>query len=308
MHYGTEFLQIKKIVPSKRTLKEWKSEVPSWIRVYMFFISGITDMNILTNLHSHVCTAVKEGWSMVSFIDKGFDILENCKNENNKEEIKALYNIERLRNLYETQRALTYGYNQFVDDFDFYQLQVYPIFVFYRQAGAKTKRFDHVKNEGVIRLKTDFSFWTEMNNEEDGGFGLPYAPFGFRSWMRCFKEDRETAEKLGLIKPMERLFVSPSTREKWGLPILYKDDLNDPERLKIVDELKKWGVWEIREKMLTILPQPKEKEILPYESTYKDKSNYEEEIKEIIIEIVGEDKYDDFMKECDNEVQRLYNL
>ena len=259
MRYGTELLQIKKIVPSKRTLKEWKRDVPAWIRVYMFFISGITDMNILTNLHSHVCTAVKEGWSMVSFIDKGFDILDNCKNENNKEEIKALYNFERLRNLYETQRDLTYGYNQFVDDFDNLTLQVFPAYIFTRQAGAKTKRFDHVKHEGVIRLKTDFSFWIEMNNEDDGGFGLPYAPFGFRSWMRSCGVDRETAEKLGLVKPLERLFVSPSTREKWGLPILYKDDLNDPERLKVVEELKRWGVWEIREKILNSFKPPKKK-------------------------------------------------
>lgn len=277
-----------------RSLKEWKREVPPWIRVYMFFISGITDMNILTNLHSHVCEAVEDGWSMTSFVDKGFDILDSCINKNNQEEIKALYNIERLRNLYETHLLLSAGYNQFVEDFEHYSLQIYPACIFMRVAGAKTKRFDHVKHEGVIRLKTDFSFWIEMNNEEDGGFGLPYAPFGFRSWMRRFGEDRETAEKLGLVKPLERLFVSPSTREKWGLPILYKDDLNDPERLKVVEELKRWGVWEIRQKMLEILPPP---EVKPIQTKKESIEFTTEDIKALrnLMSDMSDEEFNDFI-------------
>ena len=98
-----------------------------------------------------------------------------------------------------------------------------------------------------------------MNDENDGGFGNPYSPFGFNSWMTTFDVERDEAEAMGIIAPGERLYVPPAIREKWGLPLLFEEDFNDPERLKVVEELKRWGVWEIREKILNSFTPPKKK-------------------------------------------------
>lgn len=245
----------KKLVPSKRSLKDWKKEVPAFIRNYMFFISGVDDMEVLQCMYLLVKEALDEGWSVGKFVDEGLQKLDTF----DRSRVCSLYDIERLRCIYLTQMSLLSGYRNFVDAFDHYFLQMYPAWEFFRQAGALTKRPDHVKNEGQIHLKTDLDFWISMNDENDGGFGNPYSPFGFNSWMTTLGVERDEAEAMGIIAPGERLYLSPANREKWGLPLLTDDDFNDPERLKVVKELKKWGVWEIREKILNSFKPPKKK-------------------------------------------------
>jgi hypothetical protein len=137
-----------------------------------------------------------------------------------------------------------------VDDFDPYQLQVYPAWEFYRQAGAKeqNKRTDHVKHEGFIRLKTDLPFWLARNRAEIGGFGNPYGPWGFNSWMTTIKVDRERAEDLGLIKPGERLQI-PAEYADWNIGNVIQNigtasvtDLLPEQRQNVVDRCAEEGI------------------------------------------------------------------
>ncbi|MBQ2379570.1 MAG: hypothetical protein II295_04175 [Akkermansia sp.] len=261
MNYGLWLFRNKKIIASNRSLKEWKKEVPAWIRIYFFFISGISDMRILMKMHKLIYDYY--GCHAAIFIDAALQLLDSLRTPQNEEQIKKLYNENRLFMLWDSHNSMINGYNNFIDAYDEMTLQVYPACEFFRVAGAKTKRPGHVKREGIIQLKTNFAFWESLNNEDDGGFGLPYSPFGFRSWMRSLSVDREKAEELQLIKEKELLCIAPSIREKWGLPILYKKDLNDQERLKVIEDMKKWGVWEIRKKMLAVLPPPQKKKPEP---------------------------------------------
>ena len=261
MNYGLWLFKNKRLIASNRSLKEWKKDVPAWIRIYFFFISGISDMRILMKMHKLIYDYYRCHASV--FIDAALQLLDSLRTPQNEEQIQMLYNVERLFMLWDTHYSMIAGYNNFIDNYEEMSLQIYPAFSFFRKDGAKGKRIDHIKNEGVIRLKTDFDFWVSMNDENDGGFGLPYSPFGFRSWMCGMGVDRENAEDLKLIKEKELLFIAPSIREKWGLPILSEKDLNDPERLKVIAEMKKWGVWEIRKKMLAVLPPPRKKKPEP---------------------------------------------
>lgn len=250
---GNYFFLNKKIVLS-RSKKEYQQSTPAWVRLYQFSISGISDMMLLQQMHSFLYTAISEKWNITSFIDKALSRLDEWNTTKNQTDIAALRDQKRLRCLYLTHKQIACGYRLFVENFsEPIYLYAYPAAKFTRQAGAKTKRIDHVKNEGVIKLLSDFDFWCSMNNEEDGGFGYPFMPFGFNSWMRVCLIDREKAESIGIIKPREKLKVPPELREKWCLPLERTEDYYDKKRLAVVEEMKKWGIADVRHKMLLVL-------------------------------------------------------
>ena len=214
---------------------------------------------VLYHFHELICDGIFQGWSVAHFVNEALILLKSLKRKPAPEpgyyqSIDALYNCDRLSGTFQDHNALEYGYRNFVIDYKKLQFIVYPALKFVRQQGAKTKRIEHVKHEGVIKLKTDLDFWASMNNENDGGFGLPHAPFGFRSWMRTTSIDRKECLKLGLLKHEKEVpFLSPALREKWGLSLISDADYADKERLKVVEILKQWGVWSVRQKMLDII-------------------------------------------------------
>ena len=258
---GTVLFQNKILKPSKWSLKEWKYNVPAWIRVYFFFCSGVNSYTVLCQFYKLLSEALEKGWSLSCFVNEALILLEELKRKpasdpDYYQSIELLYNCDRLRRTLEVHDSSIYGYSAFCNNFSNYQLQAYPAFQFFRQAGAKTKREDHVKHEGVIKLKSDIDFWVSMNNETNGGFGLPYEPFGFRSWMRLRKISREQCENtLGFMNLRNNIDLTPAEREKWGLPMKKEEDFRDKERLHVVSELKKWGVWEVRKKVLEFMHQ-----------------------------------------------------
>lgn len=86
------------------------------------------------------------------------------------------------------------------------ELEENPAYRFVRFPGAKIKRKVHEENENVVRLKTDYKFWAdEMNSPEIGGFKLPWGPFGFNSYMYQHPVSREECEKIGLLKPGQKV-------------------------------------------------------------------------------------------------------
>jgi hypothetical protein len=197
-----------------------------------------------------------------AFIDHALNMLDDIrlerypgsegreKGQEFDDSFDILYDMNRLRLIYLTQMQLAAGFRQFVDDFDPFTLQVFPAWEFVRQPGAKeqNKRTDHVKHEGFIRLKTDLPFWLARNSPEQGGFGNPYGPWGFNSWMRTTPVDRDRAEELGLIKPGERLQI-PAEYEQWNIGGVIRNigtasvrDLLPEQRQRVIDRAEEEGI------------------------------------------------------------------
>lgn len=250
-----------KLSPSANTTAGWQG-VSAAVRNTSFFSACVEDERILAALQQLVDKAVNEGWSVSAFIDEALYMLDDIRlgrypgsedRERGEEFDKSydiLYDVNRLRLIYLTQMQLAAGFRQFVEDFDPFELQVYPAWEFYRQPGAKEqyKRTDHVKHEGFIRLKTDLKFWLARNSPDQGGFGNPYGPWGFNSWMRTYPIERERAEELGLIKPGERLQI-PVEYEEWNIRNVIQNigtasvvDLLPEQRQNVVDRCEEEGI------------------------------------------------------------------
>ena len=104
----------------------------------------------------------------------------------------------RLKLIYDTNLRQAYGYGEWKQGQTPAILESYPAQRFRRSFKVTTPRPLHVENDGEVRLKSDVDFWLEMNNEEIGGFNVPWGPWGFNSGMGIEDVDREEAIKLGL--------------------------------------------------------------------------------------------------------------
>ncbi len=213
------------LYPSAMTSAEW-AEVEPAVRNNAFFSACVEDERVLAALKGLVDEALAEGLSPQEFVRRALVMLEGIRltppedgaaREVFEESIGVLYDPERLRLILRTQEQLASGYAAFCKAFERVHLLLNPGWRFVRQPGAKTKREDHVKHEGAVRLKTDWQFWLARNDPSFGGFGNPYAPFGFNSWMRTFPVSREECEKLGLLKPGETVTI-PDALFDWNLP------------------------------------------------------------------------------------------
>lgn len=262
-----------KLYPSARTSAEWNMVDPA-VKATSFFSACVEDERVLAGLQSVVQQAMEEGMSMQDFVDEALSMLDFIRIEppDDAEEkkrfkfsIDTLYNPKRLRLIYRTQEQLAHGYKAFCEAFDPEWLDMFPAWEFVRQPGAveSQKRPDHVKHEGAIELKTNLQFWLDRNSFDQGGFGNPYGPWGFNSWMRTFDVDRETAEALGLIAPGEAVQV-PAELAEWNLPNMLKQagststkELDDAALESIWRKCEKEGIgveWQADVEVLSIAP------------------------------------------------------
>lgn len=288
-----------KLSPSAHTTAGWNG-VSAAVRNTSFFSACVEDERLLAAMQKLVDQAVEEGWSVTAFIDRALTMLDDIRlerypgsegREHGQEfddSFDILYDINRLRLIYLTQMQLAAGFRQFVEDFDPFELQVYPAWEFYRQPGAKeqNKRTDHVKHEGFIRLKTDLKFWLARNSPDQGGFGNPYGPWGFNSWMRTYPIDRERAEELGLIKPGELLQI-PAEYAEWNIGNVIQQigtasvtDLPPEQRQNVVDRCEEEGIKvEEEEDTLHVVPSddPKDPLNVLEEESFEDWLQREQE-------------------------------
>lgn len=262
-----------KLYPSARTSAEWNMVDPA-VKATSFFSACVEDERVLAGLQSVVQQAMEEGMSMQDFVDEALSMLDFIRIEppEDAEEkkrfkfsIDTLYNPKRLRLIYRTQEQLAHGYKAFCEAFDPEWLDMFPAWEFVRQPGAveSQKRPDHVKHEGAIELKTNLQFWLDRNSFDQGGFGNPYGPWGFNSWMRTFDVDRETAEALGLIAPGEAVQV-PAELAEWNLPNMLKQagststkELDDAALENIWRKCEEEGIgveWQADAEVLSIAP------------------------------------------------------
>ena len=262
-----------KLYPSARTSAEWNMVDPA-VKATSFFSACVEDERVLAGLQSVVQQAMEEGMSMQDFVDEALSMLDFIRivppdDEEEKKRFKfsidTLYNPKRLRLIYRTQEQLAHGYKAFCEAFDPEWLDMFPAWEFVRQPGAveSQKRPDHVKHEGAIELKTNMQFWLDRNSFDQGGFGNPYGPWGFNSFMRTFDVDRETAEALGLIAPGEAVQV-PAELAEWNLPNMLKQagststkELDDTALENIWRKCEEEGVgveWQADAEVMSVAP------------------------------------------------------
>lgn len=118
--------------------------------------------------------------------------------------IKDIRSEGRLGLIFDTMTQSANDYTFWKQGMDPDVLDAFPAQQFIRERDVKQPRPVHQANEGVIRLKSDLPFWLGMNDPSFGGFGVPWGPWGFSSGMGVDDVDRETTEKLGMIKPGEK--------------------------------------------------------------------------------------------------------
>jgi hypothetical protein len=214
-------------VDKARTLQAYKDMIQSWIEGATEEIDGPFGKATVYKTGGQADFieqarefAVKQGLaSPEDFKDK------RISNIVGSERLKLVFNT----NIQQAQRLAIWQSN--VSDED--RINSYPAAQFLRSPGATTPRPRHVAAEGEIRRWDDFAFWTYQNSSEIGGFDVPWGPFGFNSYMYQQLVNRKTAERLGLVRPGER--IRPINGARWGATL--------PEKLarSAKAETKKFG-------------------------------------------------------------------
>jgi hypothetical protein len=139
---------------------------------------------------------IKEG--MVADEEEFFEV--------DQKDITDIRSEERLRLIYDTNIRQAYGYGQWKQGQTPAILRRFPAQRFVRDRKVFMERERHRDHEGDVRLKSDTAYWSDYQNDPKiGGFGVPWAPFGFRSGMGLRDVNREEVIALGLdveaIKP-----------------------------------------------------------------------------------------------------------
>lgn len=119
--------------------------------------------------------------------------------------VKDITSERRLALIFDVQTQAANDYGSWKQGMDPAVLDEFPAQRFIREKGVKAPRRRSAEHEGEVRLKTDLDYWLKLNDPEEGGFGVPWGPWGFGSGMTVEDVDRAEAEALGLLKPGQRV-------------------------------------------------------------------------------------------------------
>lgn len=125
--------------------------------------------------------------------------------------VRDITSEQRLGLIFDVQTQAATRYGDWKQGMDPNVLDEFPAQRFIREVGVEKPRQIHEQNEGEVRLKSDLAYWLSLNNPADGGFGVPYGPWGFNSGMGVEDVDRAEAEELGLLEPGQK--VEPVEQE-----------------------------------------------------------------------------------------------
>lgn len=199
-------------------------EVSDSMQTFAFTSAGIQEEELLAKLQALIDKALKdgEGYSAQDFddfIEQAQAVIRDfCGDGPLPPELQKLMKPARLKLIYQTNVRQAHGLAQWRIGMDRWHLTHFPAWRFVRTPGAKVKRIVHEKNENAVRLKTDWQFWaTRMNARSLGGFEVPYAPFGFNSYMILKPANRIDAIRAGIThKQMDRQKKMNLKRSKFG--------------------------------------------------------------------------------------------
>lgn len=234
-----KYLARRKVTPGPFNSAAWQSVAPA-IRQRAFFSATISSARVLHRFRSMLLDwqsgavesvttptgAVEVAYKqtgLASFRERAAELLvaeglatpADMRNDS----IRNIAGNARLKLVFQTNTAQA-------QDFAIYQqratdparLARFPALEFVRTPGAKLPRPLHVANEGAIRRFDDVDFWLAMNDPAIGGFAVPWGPWGFNSFMTTFPVPRKRAERLGLVRPGERVMPPDLTRFGVTLP------------------------------------------------------------------------------------------
>jgi len=185
----------RSVLGSRLRTAEWQ-EVETGLTDRAFFSAGVEDVRFLENAKNFlddVLTGARknnaQGQSYISMDRSKFvKQLQDYANQNNIGPLgpTPLTNIRRqarLELIYDTQikSARDYGYWKQGQDQDI--LDAFPFQRFVRVQDVKTPRRRSNRFAGMVRRKDDLEFWTGVNSRAEGGFGVPWGPWGFNSGM-----------------------------------------------------------------------------------------------------------------------------
>ena len=214
-----EFFSRRAPVGSPRRTADWYAVTPD-IRARSFFSATVESGRFLDRAHGLISdylagaeefvpgggTALKVG-SRKEFVDlmRAFMVEEGMVSPDDfgdDRDIENLSGYNRLALIFDTNQRQAHGYAYWSQGLVPELLDSHPAWRFIRHPGAEEPRPRHVAGEGDIRLKTDFAYWADFQNAADiGGFGVPWPPFGFNSYMDIEDVDRLEAEAAGLVRP-----------------------------------------------------------------------------------------------------------
>jgi hypothetical protein len=244
----------RKISPSWFRTRDWAQVAPA-IRRRAFFSSTVQSARLLTKyremLLDWMSAATEEvtapdGTTSIAYKETGLaKFRERAQRFAIQEGLATTedFKDQRITNVISNSRlALIYNTNQeTAAEFADYQSKVldpdyinlFPAAEFKRSPGGNPEFFRpiHVANTGQIRRWDDTQFWLAMNDRSIGGFGVPWGPWGFNSYMYQSPVKRSTAIRLGLVRPDERVRppdltafgVEPSTRFNAGVEMPMQD-------------------------------------------------------------------------------------
>lgn len=174
-------------------------------------------------------------------------IKEGMINENDSfyyldnNDVKDIRSETRLELIYDTNMRLSYGYGQWKQGMSPNVINVFPAWKFVRLRRVREERARHLASEGEVRLKTDAEYWANYQNDPlIGGFGVPWAPFGYNSGMNITDVSRSEAKALGLIKDKEKIKKEdiPEKQLNEGLKS-HIGNIDSDMKKKLIEELTK---------------------------------------------------------------------
>ena len=156
-------------------------------------------------------------------------------------DVKEIKSEKRLELIYDTNMRLAYGYGQWKQGMSPNVIKVFPAWKFVRLRQVREDRPRHKASEGEVRLKTDTDYWANYQNDPSiGGFGVPWAPFGFNSGMNITDVSRSEAKALGLIKDSDKINKEdiPKKQLNEGLKS-HIGNMDSDMKKKLIEELTK---------------------------------------------------------------------
>lgn len=214
----------KTTIGSKLNSREW-ADVPVALRERAFFSSRVESSRFLQSSRDALrdflssarekvtlpngteTTALKVG-SRADFVMQMRELairegMGDLVPEEKRGGLEDITSRRRLETIFDTQTISAWEYGNWKQGQDPDVIDEFPAQRFIRERDVKKPRPIHQSNEGVVRRKDDLEFWTAMNSESFGGFGVPWGPWGFGSGMGTEDVDRSTAEQIGLVSPDE---------------------------------------------------------------------------------------------------------
>lgn len=135
---------------------------------------------------------------------RGFMIAEGMATEAemraaDQSDLEDIRSESRLRLIFDTNVRQAYGYGNWRQGMSPAVRYRFPAARFVRKRGVALERPRHAKHEGDVRLKTDYAYWSNYQNDPAiGGFGVPWEPYGFNSGMGQQDVTREDARAQGI--------------------------------------------------------------------------------------------------------------